>query len=48
MVWENIVSTKLFGMVSANLIFELRYDKEQVSELQWKEMIGLGLSHNFF
>lgn len=48
MVWENIVSTKLFGMVSANLIFELRYDKEQVSELQWKEMIGLGLSHSFF
>ena len=48
MVWENIVSTKLFGMVSANLIFEPRYDKEQVSELQWKEMIGLGLSHNFF
>lgn len=48
MVWDNVISTKLFGMVSANLIFELRYDKEQVSELQWKEMIGLGLSHSFF
>lgn len=48
MVWENIVSTKLFGMVSANLIFELRYDKEQVSELQWKETLGLGLGYNFF
>lgn len=48
MVWENMLSTKLFGMVSANLIFELRYDKEQVSELQWKETIGLGLSHSFF
>ncbi len=48
MVWENMLSTKLFGMVSANLVFELRYDKEQVSELQWKETIGLGLSHSFF
>ncbi|MCK9584361.1 MAG: DUF3078 domain-containing protein [Candidatus Cloacimonetes bacterium] len=48
MIWDNVISTKLFGMVSANLIFELRYDKEQVSELQWKEMIGLGLSHSFF
>lgn len=48
MVWENSVSTKLFGMVNANLIFEMRYDKEQVHELQWKETLGLGLSYNFF
>ncbi|MDD2596643.1 MAG: hypothetical protein PHY98_02965, partial [Candidatus Cloacimonetes bacterium] len=48
MVWENSLSTKLFGMVSANLIFEMRYDKEQVSDLQWKEMLGLGLSYTLF
>ncbi|MCD8478909.1 MAG: hypothetical protein LRZ88_00895 [Candidatus Cloacimonetes bacterium] len=48
MVWENVLTTKLFGLVSANLIFELRYDKEQVAELQWKEMLGLGLSYTLF
>ena len=48
MVWENTLSTKLFGLVSANLIFELRYDKEQVADLQWKEMLGLGLSYSLF
>ncbi|HRX75993.1 MAG: DUF3078 domain-containing protein [Candidatus Cloacimonetes bacterium] len=48
MVWENVLTTKLFGMVSANLIFELRYDKEQVADLQWKEMLGLGLSYTLF
>lgn len=48
MLWDTMLSTKLFGMISANLSFELRYDKEQVSELQWKEMLGLGLSYNFF
>ena len=48
MVWENSLSTKLFGMLSANLIFELRYDKEQVADLQWKEMLGLGFSYTLF
>ncbi|MDD2636683.1 MAG: DUF3078 domain-containing protein [Bacteroidales bacterium] len=48
MVWENVLSTKLFGMVSANLILEIRYDKQHDNGLQWKEMIGLGLSHSFY
>ncbi|MCB5251474.1 MAG: DUF3078 domain-containing protein [Candidatus Cloacimonadaceae bacterium] len=48
LVWENSLSTKLFGLVSANLIFELRYDKEQVHELQWKQSLGLGLSYTLF
>lgn len=48
MIWENTLSTKLFGLLSANLLFEMRYDKEQVSEMQWKQMLGLGLSYNLF
>jgi hypothetical protein len=48
MVWDNTLSTKLFGLLSANLIFEMRYDKEQVDELQWKQMLGLGLSYSLF
>jgi len=48
MVWENSLSTKLFGMVGANLIFEMQYDKEQVADLQWKEMLGLGISYTLF
>lgn len=48
MAWENTLTTKLFGMISANLIFEMRYDKEQVHEMQWKQMLGLGLSYTLF
>lgn len=48
MVWENTLSTKLFGLVSANLLFELRYEKEQVHEMQWKQMLGLGISYTLF
>lgn len=48
MVWENTLTTKLFGLISANLLFEMRYDKEQVHEMQWKQMLGLGLSYNLF
>lgn len=47
-VWENVFTTKLFGMVSANLALELRYDKEQVHDLQWKQILSLGLSYSLF
>lgn len=43
MSWENTLTTKLFGIVSANFLFELRYNKQQVDELQWKQMLGLGV-----
>lgn len=48
LAWENSLSTKLFGLVSANLIFELLYDKEQVHEMQWKQSLGLGLSYTLY
>jgi len=48
LVWENVYTTKLWGLLSANLTFELRYDKEQVHEVQWKEVFGLGFSYSLF
>lgn len=48
MVWENSLSTKLFGLVSANLLYEMRYEKEQIHKVQWKQMLGLGISYTLF
>jgi hypothetical protein len=31
-------------LVSASLTFEMRYDKEQIDEVQWKQILGLGVS----
>lgn len=47
-VWENIFTTKLWGLLSANLTFEMRYEKEAIHEVQWKEILGLGLSYSLF
>ncbi len=46
--WENMLSFKLWELVSLNLTADLLYDKEQVDELQWKEMLGIGLSYVLF
>jgi len=48
MVWENSLTTKLFGIVNASFILEFRYDKEQDDDIQWKQMLGLGLNYNLF
>lgn len=48
MTWENTINTKLFGIVSANFLFEMRYDKQQVDEIQWQQMLGLGVSYSLF
>ncbi|MDY0151688.1 MAG: hypothetical protein RBS43_05395, partial [Candidatus Cloacimonas sp.] len=45
-VWENVLNTKLWGMISANLSFEARYEKEAVHKLQWKQVLGLGISYS--
>ncbi len=47
-VWENVFTTKLWGLLSANLTFEMRYEKEQIHEVQWKEILGLGFSYSLF
>lgn len=46
--WENMLSTKLFGLLSANLSLDFQYDKEQAPGWQWKEILGLGLSYTLF
>ncbi len=46
MVWENVFTTKLWGLLSANLSFEARYEKEAVHKLQWKQILGLGISYS--
>ncbi|HHV36907.1 MAG TPA: DUF481 domain-containing protein [Candidatus Cloacimonetes bacterium] len=46
--WENTLNTKLFGAVSANFLFEMRYNKQQVDAIQWQQMLGLGVSYNLF
>lgn len=48
MVWENVLTAKLWKMISANLTFEMRYDKEQIDEVQWKQILGLGVSWSLF
>jgi len=48
LVWENVFTTKLWGLLSANLTFEMRYEKEQIHEVQWKEILGLGFSYTLF
>jgi len=47
-VWENILTTKLWGFLSANLTFELRYEKEAIDEIQWKQILGLGFTYTLF
>jgi hypothetical protein len=48
LVWENSLTTKLFGIVNASFILEVRYDKEQDEDVQWKQMLGLGFNYNLF
>ena len=48
MVWENVLTAQLWKMLTANLSFEARYEKEAVHELQWKQVLGLGLSYSLF
>ncbi len=46
MVWENVLTAKLWGLLSVNFSFEARYEKEAVHKLQWKQMLGLGFSYS--
>jgi hypothetical protein len=48
LVWENTLSAKLWSVVSAYLTLELRYEKQQIDEFQWKQILGLGVSYSMF
>ncbi|MBN2215470.1 MAG: DUF3078 domain-containing protein [Bacteroidales bacterium] len=45
--WEVLVNMKVNQYISANLVTQLVYDKDQVDEVQFKEIIGIGLTCNF-
>jgi len=47
-VWENVLTAKLWKLISANLSFEMRYDKQEVDGVQWKQILGLGVSYSLF
>ncbi|MDD2250024.1 MAG: DUF3078 domain-containing protein [Candidatus Cloacimonetes bacterium] len=47
-VWENSITTKIYSIINASFMLEFRYDKEQDDDIQWKQMLGLGVSYNFF
>lgn len=46
--WENMLSFKLGKLLSVNLNLDFLYEKEQIDEIQWKEILGLGLSYTLF
>ncbi len=46
--WENMLSFKLLKVLSVNLNLDFLYEKEQVDEVQWKEILGLGFSYTLF
>ncbi|MFO7659879.1 MAG: DUF3078 domain-containing protein [Candidatus Cloacimonadaceae bacterium] len=46
--WENSLSTRLFSVITASLYFQLKYEKEEVAELQYQETLGMGVSWNLF
>lgn len=46
--WENMISFKLWKALSLNLNLNLIYEKEQSPDIQWKEVLGLGLSYSLF
>jgi hypothetical protein len=47
-VWDNVLSTKLFSMVTASLNVQLKYEKEEDKKFQYKETLGLGFSYQLF
>lgn len=46
--WEHNLGMRIWGALSLNLYLQLLYEKEQISELQFKETMGLGFSYNLF
>ena len=45
--WNILVNMKINNFLSTNLITELIYDKDQIDEVQFKEIIGVGLTYTF-
>jgi hypothetical protein len=45
--WEMLVNMKINRFLSTNIVAQLIYDKDQVDEVQFKEIIGIGLTYEF-
>jgi hypothetical protein len=45
--WEVLVNMKINQFISTNLVTQLIYDKDQVDEVQFKEILGIGLTYKF-
>ncbi len=48
MVWDTVLTAKLWRSITGNLSFTMKYDKEEVDEMQWKQILGLGFSYSLF
>jgi hypothetical protein len=46
--WENNLTLNLIKAISLNFFLQLKYEKEEIAELQFKETMGLGLTYNLF
>lgn len=46
--WENMLSFKLWKLLSLNLNLDFIYEKEQSPDIQWREVLGLGFSYVLF
>ncbi len=46
--WENMLSFKLWKLLSLNLNLDFIYEKEQDDNIQWREVLGLGFSYVLF
>lgn len=45
--WEMLVNMKINQFLSTNIVAQLIYDKDQVNKVQFKEIIGIGLTYEF-
>ncbi len=45
--WDININMKINRYISASIIGQLIYDKDQIDEVQWKEIFGLGFSYSF-
>ena len=44
--WDNLVTFKVNKYFNASIIFNLIYDDDIIQDLQWKEMLALGLTYS--
>ncbi len=45
--WDILLNMKINKLLSANIIFQLLYDKDQIDKVQLKELLGVGLTFKF-